>query len=105
MNLDEFEYMVTNAQVTVGKTICFYTPQGSQIVGTISKLARFGQRVIGVELAAQVPAAGEITETSMSGETVAIPAIGEPPEYEPMTVMTTIYVPASSVIAAEWASE
>lgn len=106
MNLDEFEYMVTNAKVTVGKTLCFHTLNGALVVGEISKLARFNQRVIGVELSAPVPEVFEVR--NMAGDLIStekIPAIGEPPEEKPFTAMSTVFVPASTVIAAEWVAE
>lgn len=122
VNLDEFDYLVRNAQIKEGEDICFHVLNGAQITGTISRLARFANKVIGVELSYDIPQdvpppmPDVFEHYSAGGEVLAreseppVPVIAEPEDMrvrrinmtKPITAQTRVYVPASVVIAAEW---
>lgn len=100
MTLDEFDYLVSAAAVHEGREICFHTNGNTQIVGTISKLARYNQRVIGV-LLDSLPDPDSEPEQYVTSEGHPMRVLGKPSDVVEGR-MSTVFVPASMVIAAEW---
>lgn len=130
MTLDEFDYLVRNTQIQPGADLCFHVMNGAQITGTVSKLARYSNRVIGVELSYEIPqevppdalkdaaqsAVTSATEAQVMATrasehyapTLPIPVIAEPDDLARLrklkatVAQSRVYIPASVVIAVEW---
>lgn len=109
MTLDEFEYLVRTGVLRDGREVCCHMVGGNRVVGVVSKLARQGQKVVGVEVLLGLPDmdpdSGQMALFSEPNAVVErVKVIAEPPP-EAELVGSVIYVPASVTVHVEWVAE